>query len=80
MSRKPYRSSQFTHEDDYRISFPPKLIDVYMCLTLKDISVRYLLDATAHGDAARLSITANAQGFRTDDGSIMSIGGATLTS
>ncbi|MBB3862602.1 hypothetical protein GGQ88_003904 [Novosphingobium hassiacum] len=74
MSRKPYRSSQFTHEDDYRISFPPKLIDVYMCLTLKDISVRYLLDATAHGDAARLSITANAQGFRTDDGSIMSIG------
>lgn len=74
MSRKPFRSSQFTHEDDYRISFPPKLIDVYMALTLKSISVRYMLDATAHGDAARLSITANVQGFRTDDITIKAIG------
>ena len=45
-----------------------------MALTLKSISVRYLLDATAHGDAARLIITANVQRFRTDDRIMMSIG------
>lgn len=74
MSRKPFRSSQFTHQDDYRMSFPPKLIDAYMALTLKSVSVRYLLEATAHGDAARLIITANVEGFSTDDTTAKAIG------
>ena len=78
MKPNTHRSSQFTHEDDYRISFPPKLTDVYMALTLRDISMRYLLDATADGDAARLSITANVQAFRADDGIIMSIGSCNI--
>ncbi|WP_066270805.1 hypothetical protein [Blastomonas sp. CCH8-A3] len=78
MKPNTHRSSQFTHEDDYRLNFPTTLTDVYMGLTLRDISMRYLLDATADGDAARLSITANVQAFRADDGIIMSIGSCNI--
>ena len=74
MKPNTHHSSQFTHEDDYRLSFPTALTDIYMCLNLQKINMRYLLDATADGDAARLSITANISGFRTDNGTVISFG------
>jgi hypothetical protein len=74
MNRKIHRSSQFTHEDDYNLTFPTTLTDAFMCMTLQKMSMRYLLDVTRHGDAARLNITADVNGFRTDNGKVMSIG------
>jgi len=72
------RSSQFTEGDDYQLSFPERLSDIYLGLELSNISARYVIDANANTETARLALSAEVRAIRSDDQSITDIGWCSL--